>query len=298
MRLLLFPSHTWHLHAMGLVGSSFLRSDPFCFINREHYLSRCFNLRQRIGNVLLHYRHELHQFDEVYHTRVYRESGMLLWEDHVDGVHICIRLVSSGEYRGEGEVSAYLLVNGIWASCMSYSFVNAATFGLPDGPILFVTRNQVHPGPELALFRRCYRNNSPQYFCMAAIAGIAIANDARAIAAIPGEAQVNYEPQYEAGFRNSYCNFWRQFGARAVDQRAYLLDVPLSLPPLTSVASKRRARSSDRRGHWGVVAQRAEVTLRARRIQTTVATSRAPKVWLYSACIASTNLLAELVHCA
>jgi uncharacterized protein len=297
VRLLAFPAHTRHLRAMGLVGASFRRSDPYCFINREHYLSRSFNVRQRIGNVLLHYRHELNQFDEVYHARVYRESGLLLWEERVDDVHICIVLVSSGEYRGEGEVSAYLLVNGNWAACMSFSFVDATGFGLPEGPILFVTRTQINPGLEVELFRRCYRQNSPQYFCLAAISGIAMANDARSIAAIPCEAQVNYDPQFDAGFRNSYCNFWRQFGAQALDGRAYLLDIPFSLPPLASIAPKHRARSADRRRHWGRITQQTEATLRARRLGTG-ARNDAPKVWLYSACFASTNLLAEFAHCA
>jgi uncharacterized protein DUF535 len=250
-------------------------------------------LRQRMDNVLLHYRHELHHFDDVYYRQVYRGDGLILWEDQVGDAHFCILNISSWEYRSEGEVSAYLLVNGTWAGSFSYSFVNASSFGLPDGKMLFVTRNQVNPGPELDLFRRCYRHSSPQYFCLAAVVGVAMGNDLRSIAAISSQAQVNYDSQYDASFRNSYSNFWHHFNARIIDHQAHLLDVPLSLAPLTSVAAKHRARAAERRRHWGVITQRAESAIRARRRQS-VRSSTAPKVLFYSACVTSTNLLAEL----
>ena len=299
LRLLLYPSHTRQLHAMGLLGSSFLDGDPTVFITGKHYLSRFFPLRQRIDNMLLHYRHELRHFDDVYHRQVYRENGLVLWEDCVGDVRIRLRLVTSGEHRREGDVSVVLDVNGRGTADTAYSFVDAGSFGLPRGTTLFVTRTQLRAGSgrELDLFRHCYAHNSPQYFCLAAIAGIAMANDIGPIAVIRSEAQVCYEPQYDLGFRNSYCNFWHQFGARAIDRQAYMLDVPLTLPPLASVASKHRARAAKRRRHWGDITQQVEATIRAHRLQTVPA--RAAKACLY-ACefLASMPLLTQLAEFA
>lgn len=286
MRLAFFPSQVRNLIAMGLFGSLFQRGDPFCFINRRHYLSRFFNLRQRVGSVLTHYQYEQRNFDDEYHNQVYGEDGLVLWQDKVDDVHACMRLISSGDYRGEGDVSVYLSVNGQYTGCISYTFVNAASFGLPHGAVMFVTRIQVNRGQELELFRRCYRHNSPQYFCLAAVAGIARANDARSIAVIQGEAQVNYHPRHDIGFRNSYCNLWSQFGARPVDRQACVLDVPLSPPPLSSVASKHRARAMERRRRWSAIAQEAEATVRTHRLRN-VPSSRGTQIWLYFTCITS-----------
>jgi hypothetical protein len=154
-------------------------------------------------------------------------------------------------------------VDGQDAAFMSYSFVDAASFGLPSGTTLFVTRNQLMPA--LNLFRRYYPNHSPQYFCLAAIAGIAMANDIDSIVVIRSEAQVSYQDKYDAGFRNSYCNFWSQFGARPIDHQAYVLDVPLTPPSLGSVASKHRARAIERRNQWSRITQQVEAAMRAHR---------------------------------
>jgi hypothetical protein len=297
LRLLLYPSRTRQLYDMGLLGSSFLNGDPTLFIKRKHYLSRFLPLRQRIDNMLLHYRHEQRHFDAVYHSRVYRENGLVLWTDCVGDVRVSLRLVTSGEHRCEGDVSVVLEVNGRDTADTAYSFVDAGSFGLPHGTTMFVTRIQLRVGSrrELDLFRHCYAHSSPQYFCLAALAGIAMANDIRSIAVIRSEAQICYQPQYDLGFRNSYCNFWHQFGARPIDAQACMLDVPLSLPPLASVVPKHRARAAKRRQHWAAITQQVEATVRAHRLQTAPAT--VSKAYVY-ACegLAATPLLVELAE--
>jgi hypothetical protein len=150
---------------------------------------------------------------------------------------------------------------------MSYTIVDAVSFGMNRGPILFITRNQVAQGPELDLFREVFPQNSPPYFCLAAISGIACANGFKSIAAIKSEAQLAYQQRYDSGFRNSYCNFWSHFGAKEVDHQAYLMEVPPVLAPLSSVKSKHRGRANSRRKHWARIMHLAQHTVYAHRVE-------------------------------
>jgi uncharacterized protein VirK/YbjX len=290
-RLLLFPVRAWRLHGLNRLGG-FLRVDPLMFMKREHYLSRFFGPRHRIDNVLLHYRHELDSFDETYRKHVYHEDGLVLFEDQVGDIRVSLRLAATGEHRCEGDLTVFIELNGQDACYVSYSFVNAACFGLPPGKTMFVTRSQLMPAVQL--FRRCYPHSSPQYFCLAAIAGIAMANDIRTIAVVKAEAQVCYQAVHAESFRNSYCNFWSQFGARSIDHQAYLLDVPLSVRPLSSVLSKHRARAIERRKLWGAITQRTEAAMRSHQVE------RGRETWAKGVltaceCLATVGLVMELL---
>lgn len=262
LRLFLFPAKAWRFYALNRAGA-FFRSEPLRFMKREHYLSRFFDVRQRIDSVLLHYQHELNHFDEPYRELVYRGPGLVLYEERVGEGCASIRLGDSGEPRCEGDLTIVMDVDGKDAAFMSYSFVNAACFGLPPETTLFVTRSQMMPARDL--FRRYYPNHSPQYFLLAAIAGIALANDIQAVVVIKSEAQVSYQDQYEKSFRNSYCNFWDQFGARSLDHQAYQIDVPLTPPPIDTVTSKHRARAIERRNQWSRITHQVEAAMRAHR---------------------------------
>ena len=232
LRLLLYPFQLWRLHALGLLSRAVSDVDVLSFVSQKHYLSRFFDLQQRLNNVLAHYQYEQSHFNDKYQETVHGGNGLVLWEERIDDTHVSMRLFSSRDYRSEGELSICLLVNEQYTGCISYSYIDGASLGTLPGTILFVSRIQVNRGPGLELFRQCYPQNSPQYFCLAAVMGVAKANDATAIAVIASKAQVNYAPEFESGFLNSYCNFWHQFGARSLNPQAYILDVPLQLPPL------------------------------------------------------------------
>jgi len=263
LRLLLYPIQLRRIHALGLLSRAISDVDVLSFVNRRHYLSRFFDLQQRLNSVLAHYQYEQSHFNDKYQETVHGGNGLVLWEERVDDTHVSMRLVSSREFRSEGEVSIYLYVNEQYTGCIAYSYIDGASLGTLPGTILFVSRIQVNRGHGLALFRQCYPQNSPQYFCLAAVMGVAKANDATAIAVIAGKAQVNYEPQFESGFLNTYCNFWHQFGARSLNPQAYVLDVPLQLPPLASI--KHRARASKRRRFWSTITTQSEAAIRAHR---------------------------------
>src|SRR6185436_7688553 len=65
--------------------------------------------------------------------------------------------------------------------------------------------------------------------------------------------------RYVAGFKNSYTDFWQQFGAREVDQQAYCLDIPLHLAPLNEVKHKNRAVA--RRRNWTQIIHETRETM-------------------------------------
>ncbi|MBI3768258.1 MAG: DUF535 family protein [Deltaproteobacteria bacterium] len=113
---------------------------------------------------------------------------------------------------------------------------------------MFVTRNQTDRNAELERFRDTFKQNSPPYFCLAAVCGIAMANGMRAIFAVKDDAQIAYDTRYADSFRNSYSAFWRVFGAEEIDQQAYQMSIPLQLNPLADV--KHRARAVARRRNW------------------------------------------------
>jgi len=265
LRLLLYPFQLWRFHALGLLSRAISDVDVLSFVSRKHYLSRFFDLQQRSNNVLAHYQYEQSHFNDKYQETVHGGNGLALWEERIDDTHISMRLFSSRGYRVEGELSICLNVNEHFTGCISYSYIDGASLGTLPGTILFVSRIQVIRGHGLELFRQCYPQHSPQYFCLAAVMGVAKANDATAIAVIAGKAQVNYAPQFESGFLNSYCNFWHQFGARSLNQQAYILDVPLQLPPMASVATKHRGRASKRRRLWSTITTQSEAAIRAHR---------------------------------
>jgi uncharacterized protein VirK/YbjX len=269
MRLLLYPSRAYQFYKLrffdDFLGNAKER-DAYFFINHRHYLTRFFRLRERIDNALFHYRHELHTFDEAYRALVYGSNGLVLWAEQVHDVKFRICLVATDDNRTQGDVSVILWVNEQLLCRMAYTIVDSATLGMLSGPMLFVTRNQVKQSAGLDRFRACFPQNAPSYFCLAAIAGIALANDLRSIAVIKAEAQIAYDPRNDTGFKNAYCNFWGNFGAREIGRQAYLISAPPELPPLSDVKSKHRSRAINRRTHWAAIIVRAQSTLSAHRL--------------------------------
>jgi uncharacterized protein VirK/YbjX len=270
LRVLLFPEHANQLRALRFM-EDFLwcakQRDTYFFINHKHYLSRFFTPRQRIDSALRHYIHESRAFNPEYRAKVYGSDGIVLWEQRIADSNFRITLVATDDNRYEGDVSVLLWVNSVPVCRMSYSIVSSETFGLSIGAVPFITRNQIAQGRELEIFRECFPQNSPPYFCLAAIAGVATACDFNSIAAIKGVAQLAYESQYDIGFKNSYCIFWSQFGAREIGQSAYLIDVPPELPSLQDVKSKHRTRAKLRRTHWAGVFRSAQAAVKDYRLE-------------------------------
>jgi uncharacterized protein VirK/YbjX len=240
--------------------------DTFFFLTHEYYLSRYFTLAQRIDCAILHYEFEGQNGTPAYRRSVYQSPhGLTLWQKVVDGVRYAITLSATEDTRHEGDLSVCCFVNDTRICRVSYSYVDRCIFGLPPEPTIFVTRNQTDRVPELKLFRDTFKQNSPAYFCIASVSGIAMANGMRAIFMVKADSQIAYAEQYAESFMNSYSTLWQRLGAQEIDSRyAYSMPIPLPLTPLSAV--KHRSRAIARRRNWLEISQCTRRTMLEHRV--------------------------------
>ncbi|CAN5182606.1 hypothetical protein BH11PSE9_BH11PSE9_02940 [soil metagenome] len=234
--------------------------DVLFHVSHRHYLSTTFNQRERVEAALFHYRYEGEHYDACYKDAVYRDGGIVLWSREVGGFTYALKLRATTDLRHEGGISVVLCAGNVVLNEMSYAWMPAGLLGMGRGTVPFITRNQgVHrSAPELALFRGAFPQNSPSYFCLAALHGIAQANRATRIAAIRHDCQVAFEERYANSFRNSYCEFWRSFGAIERSRIAHEMPVPLTAPPISEVKAKHRKRALLRRTCWAEISLAAQ----------------------------------------
>jgi uncharacterized protein len=225
------------------------------------YLSRNLNLAQRIGCAITHYSFEGWNYGPNYHRSVHQSArGLVLWHRVVDGTRYTIALRGTEDTRREGDLSVLCFVNDTRVCRLCFSYVNASLFGLRSGRTMFVTRSQTDRNSELQRFRDTFRQNSPSYFCLASVCGIAMANGMRTILMIKHDAQLGYAERYAEGFRNSYSALWEAFGAQELEHlHAYTMSLPLKLNPLLRV--KHKGRAIARRRNWLEIALSARQTL-------------------------------------
>jgi len=234
------------------------------------HLSRSFTWTQRIGCAITHYSFEGQNYGPTYHRSVHQSPrGLALWHRVVDGTRYSIALHATEDTRREGDLSVSCFVNDTRVCRVSFSYVNDRLFRLRAGPTMFVTRSQIYRNPELERFRATFKQNSPRYFCLASVCGIAMANGMRTIFMIKHDAQLGYDERYAEGFKNSYSALWEAFGAQEIDRlHAYAMSLPLKLNPLSVVKHKRRAIA--RRRNW------LEIALSARKAMLEDRISAAP----------------------
>jgi uncharacterized protein VirK/YbjX len=252
-RILLFPKRFAELWRLGFLHSYFGHAenpDKFFFLTHHFYLSKGFTPRQRITSAVSHYSHESRSCGPGYHQAVYRSpEGLTLWHRNVNGTPYSLSLRATEDFRNEGDLSIFCLVGDVRVCRLSFSYVQGTVFGIDAPMTLFVTRNQSDRNAELQRFRADFKQNSPPYFCVAAVSGIAMAHGIRRICLIQEEAQIAYDPRFAQSFRNSYTAFWEVFGAKEIcAHSAYIMAVPLELNPIASV--KHRSRASSRRQNW------------------------------------------------
>jgi uncharacterized protein len=149
-----------------------------------------------------------------------------------------------------------MLVDGICLTELSYAWVNASLINAGTGVIPFITRNQSihHEASALHLFRSHFPQQSPHYFCLAAMQGITIAHGYSKLAAIKHDRQIAYALQYTNSFRKSYNDLWQSFGAQDAGNEAYVMNMPMALLPLDQIPSKHRKRATVRRKQWAAIA--------------------------------------------
>jgi uncharacterized protein VirK/YbjX len=268
-RILAYPQKLrtlWQMKFMGPYFKGYKPRDRFFFLTHNYYLSRYFTVAQRIDSAIFHYRFEGENCPPGYLPAVYESSrGLMLWHQVVNGARCAITLCATEDNRYEGDLSVRCFVNDVRVCRVSFSYVNSSVFGLPPQPTMFVTRNQTDQVPELKLFRDAFKQNSPPYFCIAAVCGIAMANGMPAIYMVKADAQIAYAEDYAESFSNSYSTLWKRLGAREIGgQHAYSMPIPLLLAPLSAV--KHRSRAIARRRNWLEIALCARRTVLAQKM--------------------------------
>jgi uncharacterized protein len=235
--------------------------DPFHFISHPGYLVRGYTLEQRFRAALHHYRFEAATFAEAMLKTLYSPQGFTLWSAEVDGHRFEMRMGTAGVETLEGDLYLRLFTNDQQVGSMNFVWADAAMFGGESRPTIFITRCQTHTWPELQIFRACFKQNSPPYFGLAALAGIGQMLGMTDLYAVHGLAQMHYEPKYESSFRNSYDEFWEKFSAERVRPEAFRMPVPLALRDLSELKSKHRSRAEGRRRAWGDVGEAAAAAM-------------------------------------
>jgi uncharacterized protein VirK/YbjX len=273
-RILAYPSklkRLWNLKFMGQYFVAPRRRDRFFFLTHKYYLSRYFSLAQRIDCAICHYGYEGRNRIPAYLRAVYHSPhGLTLWQQVANGVRCAITLRATEDNRHEGDLSVCCYVNDARVCRLSFSYIDCSVFGLPPQFTMFVTRNQTDQIPELQLFRDTFKQNSPPYFCIASVCGIAMANDMPAVYMVKADAQIAYEEKYAKSFSNSYSALWKGLGAQEIDGRhAYSMPIPLLLAPLSDVKHRRRATA--RRRNWLEIALCTRRTMLEQRVSRPLA---------------------------
>ena len=268
-RVLKFPSklrQLWSLQLLGPHSGGQYCADRLFFLSHEHYLSRHLTLAQRIDCAIAHYGFERQNYNPDYHRAIYHSSrGLRLWYRTIGGRQYSIDLRATEDNRHEGDLSILCCVNDVRICRLSFSYVDRSIFGQASQRTLFVTRNQTDNSPERKEFSDAFKQNSPQYFCIAAACGVAMANGMRSMLMIKAGAQIAYADRYAESFRHSYSELWQKLGAQDIgDRHAYLMPVPMPLNPLTIVKHKTRALA--RRHNWQEITQSARQTMLEHRI--------------------------------
>lgn len=237
------------------------RADAFFFISHRHFLSRGFGPDERVDCVLDHFRFEQAHLSPRLLPALHGD-GVRLWR-HALGHEI--RLRTNPANRHEGPLSLVLRSAGETLHVLSFAWVDATRLGADAGrgPVLFATRNQsMRPdaaGP--ARFRADFPQNSPAYFSLAALSGLAGALGQSRIVGVRDYCQIAFEPCHAAGFRRSYDDFWRGFGGRPLGSHGFEMPVPAAVVPLEQVKARHRARARQRREHWRKIAEASQAAV-------------------------------------
>jgi uncharacterized protein VirK/YbjX len=258
VRILFFPRTIAQFKSMNLMEKlkhPTRDHDPLYFVVYRYYISKQFTISQRMQTAIDHHQYESLFFDCEYIRKTYRSDGILLWEQSFDGLRFTIVLIATPDNRNEGELSVVLSVNDVKLSIMSFCYVKANLFGLSPCMTLVISRNQTSRTPSRELFDQCFKQNTPQLFCLSCICGIAMINEFGTIFGIKHDAQIIYKKSMDSGFRNSYTALWEKFEGVEIDRQAFMLSVPLNLRPVGQVSAAHRRRARARRWYWDQIVQ-------------------------------------------
>jgi len=269
LRVLLFYRTHARLAATALYRDCLIpaHDDVFHHLSHRDYLAKDLTLRERVRCVLVHSRFEENTFDAAYRQAVYRDGGLELWRHEIDGKVFAIRLTMASRLNAEGDLTLVASADGICLHRLSFSWVDSAFSGLAPAIMPFVARNQGHhegAAEGFDAFNAAFPNNSPSFFCAAALGGVAQALGMDAFMAVKSACQSAYRSAEDKHFSNAYDNFWQTLGGVTMPGRAWQVALPFRLRPLSETPSKHRKRAATRRAHWAAIAESARTAIAGR----------------------------------
>jgi hypothetical protein len=242
-----------------VAGSS--SDDLFHHLSHRDYLIKGLTARQRVQAVLSHYRFEETTFNAGYMEAVYGQRCLPLWQHEAEGSSFTIQLEMASRSNAEGDLTVALIADGKCLHRLSFSWLEGDMVGVDMPVVPFIARNQgrwVDSGAAFEAFERIFPNNSPSFFCFAAMQGIALALGMDKVVAIRSEAHIAYDPDPEKHFTNAYDGFWKILGGEEMPGRnGYLIALPFYVKPLSEMPSKHRKRAALRREHWRTIGDAA-----------------------------------------
>lgn len=275
LRVLLF--YRFHLRLLALeIYRNYVspaHDDVFHHLSHRHYLIRGLSLQQRVHCVGVHYRFEQATFDCTYKRAVYSGGGLVVWQRELDGAVFSLRLEMAARLCAEGDLTICAYVGDQVVHRLSFSWVEGTFVGV-DAPIVpFVARNQGRRADVVdafAAFERAFPQNSPSFFCFAALQGIALALGIDQAVAVKSTWQCSYTAVDDRHFANAYDGFWQTLGGMPLSLKAYRIALPFYSRPLSDTPAKHRKRARMRREHWAAISDSAYAAL-GRRLVATVA---------------------------
>lgn len=263
-RALLLPAEHARLGRLDIYRHYLSLSDGenyFHHLAYPHYLAKGLGFRQRVRFALRHYEFDAACFNGDYKRRVYSRRGLTLWEKQVAGAHFRFALSVAWRIPPEGDLCAALFIDGQRLHSMNFSWISDPHTGQI---VPYITRNQgrwPHDPERLMQFEKAFPHNSPRYFCLAAVQGVARAVGAVRMLAVSGALQTCHCPEDDQQFAASYDAFWESQGGVPVPSWGYSLPIPFFSKPLSEVPTKHRKRAMMRRAHWTEIEQSATAVL-------------------------------------
>lgn len=234
--------------------------DRFHHLSRRFYLAQNLSLRQRVECLLTHYRFEETSFSPTYRHLVYCNGGLMLWNRRVGESDFALHLVLADRYAAEGDLSVMLTVDGERMHCIDFSWVCGKFAGLKAPIVPFLTANQGRWRRDQHVhekFNAAFPLSAPNFFCYAALQGLAQAIGMTELIGVSSRLQVCFSADDLKHFENAYDVFWEAAGGVRLPRRGYLLPVPQPMKPLSEVASKHRKRAASRRAALNEISEQA-----------------------------------------
>jgi hypothetical protein len=237
---------------------------PFQHLSQRDYLVRGLSARQRVQCALGHYHFEETTFNAAYKQAVYRDGGLQLWQHSAGDDQFSIHLEMAPHGQAEGDLAISLLANGSCLHQLAFSWMDGALAGSGAPMVPFVARNQGRwsdSGAAFEAFERAFPNNSPSFFCFAAMQGVAQAVGMDQVIAVKCTAHVAYDPGEDKHFANAYDGFWKVLGGVEMPGYTWRIALPFYLKPLADMPSKHRKRAAQRREYWRAIGDAARSML-------------------------------------